>query len=214
MSNSVTVKTERYTVEGGGVRVKLALPVLTTDNEAYLKRFDAYYAALREGLTSFAEGALKSSAVKSDGAVYGAAVNTVVCHENSRVLSLYTEAAVTDGQGSRFYRLPQLWDKEAGVLIDPKRLFGRKPVKIAHVLEESLYAKENSGVSVYSDAASILKRRFDIRRMYITPLGLVFFYHGGVLNPRAEPFTLPLGAESAAELLKVGVAEMLWEDQS
>lgn len=212
MSNSVKIQTERYTVEDSAVRVKLALPVLSTDSAAYAKRFAAYYGALSSGLAAYASGTLKKAAEKNGGAAYGAAINTVICHENGRVLSLYTDAAVTDADGSRFYRLPQLWDKESGCLIDARRLFDCKKRAITAALCDALEEKEQSGCEVYSDAPSILKSRFDIRRLYITPAGIVFFYNGTTLSRKKEPFPLPVGASTAKKLLKDGCAELFWEE--
>lgn len=204
----VTMQTERVVAADGLVRLKITLP--TPMEDKWAKSFNAYISALREGFTAYGNTTLAKEAARLNTTL-GGALNTVLCFENDRVLSMYVDAVVTDSGGSRFHRMATLWHKGGGTLIAPKALFVGGKRDILPPLLSSFREKVSHGATVYSDGEAILKRRFDIKRCYISPGGLVFYYPGGVLGHGVEPFALPLCRKEIEPFIKQDMAKLIWD---
>lgn len=212
MNYCVNIETAREEQGDGAVRLKIALPRLLEEDGVFARRFASYYGEVERGFRAFVEKRLLPKALKDGRQPYGAAINTVVCHDNPRVLSLYVQSTVSDGDGKHVFRLPCLWDKKSGTVIRPKSLFRKKSkAALLSLICRGIERKQEATlVPVYADGLSIARRRFDEERIYLSPCGLVFFYQGGVLSHEAEPFAVPLEAASLEEILADGVYEKLW----
>ena len=205
------METERYTVGDGDAFIKLTLPRLNEDGCALGKTFSAYYGNLKRGFDKYVNAFLAPSAAKRQGAPYGASVNTVLCRETDRLLSLYTDVLLSDGKGTRQGRRAVLWDKSTGNVIDPKNLFVKGAKKrIISLLQEELQLKsEKSAVPLYGDALSKLKSQFKWENFYLSPDSVIFFCEGNVLCQGYAPYPVPLSHKKLEELFTVESLEKL-----
>ena len=208
----ISIETERQVLGDGDAFVKLALPKLKTEQGKLYKNFTAYYSNIYKGFTNYAKNTLAPSAAKRKGAPYGAALNTVLCHENEKVLSLYTDITVSDGAGSRHSRKSILWHKETGTVINPKGLFisGAKK-KLCSLLFAGAEAKSiNNATTIYSDARRRIKRGFKWENFYVSPTSAVFFYLGGIVNQDIKPFPISFTADEGEGLFSDNAEVLLW----
>lgn len=209
---SVKAETYRLTLGEDDVRLKLCLPTLKTEGSAFEKSFNAYYGRMKDGFMKYAEGTLVPAAVKRQGAPYGGALNTVLCHESKELLSLYTDVTVNDGRGSRSKRMAVLWHKPTGTIIMPKRLFkGGAKRELAKLLREAAKEKSQStALPLYDGALRAIGRHFKWEQFYLSPWGAVFFYGGGILCDMPRPFALPLSKEKLSPLVAEEAAVQMW----
>lgn len=214
MQYSLRIDPERIVLGEGAAFLKLALPYIDEKGSgAFYKRFTAYVEGIKKGFLHYAQKVLlPAAASRKGGPPYGGGINTELCHRGKGLVSLYMDATVTDGNGRRTYRLPLLWDTDRGVLINPKRLFVKgASKKLTALIAAAIEAKAAAlALPLYSDWAAIARRRFDIERFYISPLGGVFFYQGRTLSERPEPLALPLSAELLGPLLALGAEDRMW----
>ena len=207
--SSITIETERQVLGEGDVFLKLSLPRLKAEQGKLHKNFAAYYGNMQKGFMNYAQKTLAVSAAKRQGAPYGAALNTQLCHENEQILSLYTDINVSDGKGNRYSRHGVLWHKDTGNIINPKTLFekGAKRAVTAALCQAARDKSQNSGTPLYSDAMGRIKRQFSWERFYISPTAAVFFYSGGVVGEDPKPFPISLADK---ELFTKEARRMLW----
>lgn len=207
----VILETERYAVGDGDAFIKLTLPRLNEDGCALEKNFSSYYGNLKRGFDKYVNAFLAPSAAKRQGAPYGASVNTVLCCETDRLLSLYTDVLLSDGKGTRQGRRAVLWDKSTGNVIDPKNLFVKGAKKrIISLLQEELQLKsEKSAVPLYGDALSKLKSQFKWENFYLSPDSVIFFCEGNVLCQGYVPYPIPVSYKRLEEFFTIEALENL-----
>ena len=204
--------TEKSVIKTDGVPAVLTnitLPSLPEAcREPYAKNFGKYYAVLKSAFLKFAGTALKkeSCAALSEGKPpYGAVLKSVISHETKQIISVFTDAQITDGNGRRVYRTVQLWRKSDGALLRFADVFQKNAVKklLLPVKNAVKRRAESGGASLYSDWESRAKRFFNRERFYISPCGTVFFYPGGRLNHRCEIFPAALNKEQVKEFISI-----------
>ena len=214
MERIISIATEKEVFGDDEVRASVSLPVLPEKAEIPLaKSFSAYYGRMRKGFMRFAGRELLSMA-KGGEVPAGAVLKAVVSSENADAASVYVDAVVTVKGRKYLHRLPQLWDKKSGTLAAAKSLFSRKAASVLFPLVEEGVVKraESAGISLYSDWKIIAKRRFDIRRFYLSPRGAVFFYPAETLNERNEVFPVHISAGELKSAVAASAFERLWPD--
>lgn len=213
MEKIVATATERQTLGDGKVRVSLTLPTLPPKAKTPLaKSFEGYYGGMRKGFLRYAGGSLLS---RSEGAAapYGAVLRAVISNESAKTVSVYVDAVVSTDDARTVTRLPQLWSKENGTLINVKSLYEKRSrARLLPLLEEGAAARaESAGVSLFSDWRTVLRRRADRSAFYVSPAGLVFIYGAGVLSDRNEIFPVHINKEKLVGILAPTSFEMLWD---
>lgn len=213
MEKFVSTIAEKLTLGDGRVRVNLTLPALPPKAKTPLaKSFEGYYGGMRKGFLRYAGGSLLS---RSEGATapYGAVLKAVISNESAKAVSVYVDAVVSTDNTRTVTRLPQLWSKENGTLINAKSLYEKRSrARLLPLVEESAAARaESAGVSLYSDWRTVLYRRFDRQAVYTSPAGLVFIYGAGVLSDKNEIFPVHISKEKLVGILAPTSFEMLWD---
>ena len=221
MQSAVYTKTEKSTIgeDTPLVLLNLCLPqVRTEDKSPFTKAFGAYYKALSPGFMQFCEGDLKreaKNAASGEGfKPYGAVLTTVIAMENQSLVSLYVDASIAMGDRKRTHRLSQLWHKDTGTLIKANRLFEKGAVKkllpLLRDCAEEYMAK--TGTPLYSDWESLIKKRFERERFYLSPKGASFYYQAGELNAGPKPVPLHLPVDGLLPLLKPEMAGLILQE--
>ena len=207
--SSISIETERQVLGNGDAFIKLSLPKLTENLGTLNKNFAAYYGKMHSGFTDYANNKLAKAAAKRQGAPYGAALNTVMCHENENIISLYTDLNVSDGTGNRYSRHGVLWHKPTGNIINPKTLFekGAKKAVLQTLCRAAEEKSQSSSVPLFSDVRRRIKGNFRWAQFYISPAAAIFYYSGGLLNADPKPFPLSFGEK---ELFTSEARLMLW----
>lgn len=212
MEKLVSTTTERLVLGDGKVRASLTLPSLPPKASTPLsKGFERFYGGMRKGFLRYAGGSLSKRAEGAE-VPFGAVLKAVISHESEKAVSVYVDAAVTEGKSFGITRLTQLWSKESGTLINIGGLFEKHArARLLPLLEASAAARaESAGASLYSDWRALLHRRFDRRAVYASPAGLVFVYGAGVLSDKNEIFPVHINKEKLVGILKPTSFEMLW----
>lgn len=213
MESFVSTATERLVLGEGRVRVSLTLPSLPPKASTPLcKAFERFYGGMRKGFLRYAGGSLLKRA-EGTQVPFGAVLKAVISHESEKTVSVYVDSAVTEGSARSVTRLPQLWSKESGALVNAKSLYEKRAAgRLFPLLEEGAAARaESAGASLYSDWRALLHRRLDRQAVYTSPAGLVFVYGAGVLSDRNEIFPVHISKEKLVGILAPTSFEMLWD---